>query len=455
MLRRIIPLCCLLLLLAGNLRAQGAQAQPATGDLTAKATALLDAIVRGDFAAATQGFDARMKQALPAEKLKEFWTALLGQAGVFQRQAGTRTETQGAYQVVFVTTEFEKARVDMQAVFDAQGQVAGLFFVPAQPAPPPGGDAGPPYAKKDAFQEKEVTVGSGEWALPGTLTLPVGAGPFPAVVLVHGSGPHDRDETLGPNKPFRDLAWGLASRGVAVLRYEKRTKAHAGSLAKISRPTVREEVIDDAVAAVALLRKTALIDPKRVHVLGHSLGGTLIPRIGQADPQIAGLIVLAGTARPLEDVMVEQVSYIASLDGTVSETEKTQIEEFRKQAGQIGELKEDSAGAPFGVPASYWLDLRGYSAPEAAKALQQPLLVLQGERDYQVTMTDFAAWKKALADRKDVTFKSYPKLNHLFMEGEGKSAPAEYQKAGHVAPVVIEDVASWIAGLDNAARPPA
>jgi fermentation-respiration switch protein FrsA (DUF1100 family) len=103
-----------------------------------------------------------------------------------------------------------------------------------------------------------------------------------------------------------------------------------------------------------------------------------------------------------------------------------------------------ATGSVLGAPASYWLDLRGYNPPEAAKALGRPMLVLQGERDYQVTLDNFEAWQKALADRKDVTFKSYPKLNHLFIEGEGKSAPAEYQKPGHVAEAVVADVAEWI-----------
>lgn len=448
MFRKLVPLSCLLLLLAGALKAQ-----PAADDLTARATALLDAMVRGDFAGATRHFDAKMKQGLPPEKLQEVWKGLVSQAGAFQRQVGTRTQAQAPHRLVFVTTQFERVRLDMQVTFDAQGQIAGLFFVPAPL--PAGSDAGPSYARKDSYREREVTVGSGDWALPGTLTTPVGPGPFPVVVLVHGSGPHDRDETIGPNKPFRDLAWGLASRGVAVLRYEKRTKAHAASLVKIARPTVKDEVLDDALAAVALLRKTEGIDPKRVYVLGHSLGATLIPRIGKADPQIAGLIALAGTARALQDVMVEQISYLASLDGKVSEEEKAQLEAFRQQAGQVAALKEDSTATPFGIPVSYWLDLRGYDAPAAAKDLARPLLILQGERDYQVTMADFAAWKKALAGRQDVTLKSYPKLNHLFMEGEGPSTPMEYQNAGHVAQAVIDDVAGWITGGGSSPRPPA
>lgn len=452
--KKLVPLFCLLLLLICVLRTQAQPAAPPSeSELTTRATGLLDAMVRGDFTAAARHFDPKMKEVLPPEKLQEVWKGLVSQAGAFQRQVGTRTQTQAPHRLVFVTTQFERVSLDMQVTFDAQGQVAGLFFVPAPP--PAGSEAGPPYARKDAYREREVTVGSGEWALPGTLTTPVGPGPFPAVVLVHGSGPHDRDETIGPNKPFRDLAWGLASRGVAVLRYEKRTKAHAAGLGKIARPTVKDEVLDDALAAVALLRKTEGIDPKRVYVLGHSLGATLIPRIGKADPQIAGLIALAGTARSLQDVMVEQISYLASLDGTVSAEEKAQLEAFRQQAGQVAALKEDSTVTPFGIPVSYWLDLRGYDAPAAAKDLARPLLILQGERDYQVTMADFEAWKKALAGRQDATLKSYPKLNHLFMEGEGKSTPLEYQNAGHVAPAVIEDIASWISGAGSSPRPPA
>ena len=99
-----------------------------------------------------------------------------------------------------------------------------------------------------------------------------------------------------------------------------------------------------------------------------------------------------------------------------------------------------------GAPGAYWLSLRDYVPSEAARTLPQPLLILQGERDYQVTMEDFGRWQAALADRGDVTFKSYPALNHLFMTGEGPSTPAEYEQAGHVAEEVILDVAGWIQG---------
>jgi len=327
---------------------------------------------------------------------------------------------------------------------DLQKRVAGLFFAPGEslaPYTPPG------YVKPTSFSEKEVTVGSGEWALPGTLTMPVGPGPFPAVVLVHGSGPNDRDESIGPNKPFRDLAGGLASKGIAVLRYEKRSRQYGVKLAGLSNLTVKEEVTDDAVAAVSLLRKTEGINPKQIYVLGHSLGGMLVPRIGLLDPNIAGLISLAGATRHLEDVIPDQMSYLASLDGSVSSEEQARIDDAKAQGNKIKSLKPSDAGSKtlyFGAPADYWLDLRDYDPPETAKSLKQRFLILQGERDYQVTMTDFQRWKAALGTKPNVVFKTYLQLNHLFIAGTGKSSPAEYDQPAHVDEQVILDLAEWI-----------
>ena len=415
-------------------------------DLTAAATAFVNQLAKGDYEAAAKPFTERMREATPPEKLGEIWKAIQTQMGAFQRITGTRVEPVGGFQSVFVTSEFAGATVDLQVTFDSEGRIAGFFVRPTEAGKTeaPQEWTAPAYADQAHFREEDVTVGSGEWALPGTLTLPVGEGPFPAVVLVHGSGPHDRDETIGPNKPFKDLAWGLASRGIAVLRYEKRTKVYGLKLLALPGLTAKGEIVDDVIAAANLLRGRKEVDPKRLFVLGHSLGGTLIPRIGKADPGIAGFIVMAGAARPLEDLLLEQVPYIASVDGTVTEAEKKQIEDVKAMVETIRGLKEGSKDAPMGVPASYWLDLKGYHPPAVARELKRPFLILQGERDYQVTMEDYELWRKALGDRKDVSFKAYPDLNHLFVEGKGKATPEEYGKPGHVAEKVVEDVAGWI-----------
>ena len=336
--------------------------------------------------------------------------------------------------------------MDIKVVFDTNGRVTGLFFLPSQ------GYVGdiPSYAMTNTFHETEFTVGQGEWQLPGTLTLPgTNSGPWPAVVLVHGSGPGDRDETGGANKPFRDLAWGLATKGIAVLRYEKRTKKYAARF-KEKYPghfTVREETIDDALNAVAQLRNTKGIDPKRIFVLGHSLGGMLAPKIGQTDTNLAGLILLAGSTRPFEDVIVEQTRYLISVNGAPSAEGEAYLAKVQSDVAKLKKLTAADVSSSvilFGAQPVYWLDLRRYDPLGVAKRLKQPLLVLQGGRDYQVTQVDFNRWKEALGSQPKVTFKFYPKLNHQFVAGEGKSKPDEYEQAGHVAEPVVTDMAEWI-----------
>jgi alpha-beta hydrolase superfamily lysophospholipase len=264
---------------------------------------------------------------------------------------------------------------------------------------------------------------------------------------VHGSGPNDRDETVGANKPFKDLAAGLASRGIAVLRYDKRTMVHRAKIAALKDFTVRQEVIEDALEAVKALRGAPAIDPKRVFVLGHSLGGMLMPRIGIADPAIAGLIVLAAPARPLDEAIVTQTRYLTMADGNISTEDQAAIDQAAGISNTVRALTPEDASSGrmiSGAPASYWLDLRGYDPPSEAKRVQASMLILHGERDYQVSTEEFARWKAALGSRRDVTLRSYPALNHLFIAGSGPSLPAEYQIPGHVAEDVVRDIAAWI-----------
>jgi dienelactone hydrolase len=432
--------------------AEGEPADP----LEASARRLVRQMAAGEFDDAGRDFDRRMASALPPARLEATWQTLQAQAGPFQEIAGVRTQPAGGLTAVFVTCKFRNAYLDAKVVFNPDGKIGGLWF---QPGAPPGADALPDYVVKEAFSETEVVVGEGEWALPATVSMPKGDSPFPGLVLVHGSGPQDRDETVGAVRPFRDLAWGLASSGVAVLRYEKRTKAHAAKLIEqLAGLTAREEVVDDALAAVALLRGTDGVDPARVFVLGHSWGGSMIPRIAAEDAQIAGFVIMAGATRPTERMMLEQIRYITGLDGRVSPEEEKALADLQEAAARIAALTPEDAGSSeliLGGAPAYWLDLRGYDPAAAAATVDRPMLVLHGGRDYQVTTEDYHAWQAALADRADVTFKLYPSLNHLFVEGEGPSMPSEYDRPGHVAAEVVRDLAAWIQACAPVAPPPA
>ena len=165
-------------------------------------------------------------------------------------------------------------------------------------------------------------------------------------------------------KPYKDLAFGLASKGVAVLRYEKRTKQHGKKIAADKTLTVNQESVDDAVLAVELLRKTEKIDAKRIFVLGHSLGGYLIPRIAKRTDKVAGFISLAGATQKLEDVILEQNRYFAMLDGEISKDEQTQLDILKEIATKIKSLTAkdlDSTKFYHGAYSAYWLDLKKFT----------------------------------------------------------------------------------------------
>ncbi len=424
------------------------QKTPDMDELIAMAKAFVTDLDSGRYGDAVKNFDETMSKLAPAEKMKEVWEAVIQKVGPFKEQISVRTESIPKYDIVYVTCRFEKAKLDIKVVFDKNKKIAGQFFV----SPQLSSEYIPPdYVDKKTFSEKDVKVGMKEWLLPGTLSLPKGNGPFPALVLVHGSGPNDRDESLGPNKCFRDLAWGLATQKIAVLRYDKRTNVYGQKMIadKHVKLTVYEETIEDGLAAADLLRKTDRIEAKNIFILGHSLGGMLIPRIANLDlDKNKGFIIMSGPTRPLEDLFVEQTEYIFMLDGKLSDEEKTNLEKIKSTVQKIKNLVPENSEHKMenflGAGADYWIDLKGYEPAETAKSINRPLLILQGGRDYQVTKEDFEGWKRALSNKGNVEFKLYPSHNHLLIPGKGKCTPAEYLKAGHVDKVVIDDIVKWI-----------
>jgi len=307
-----------------------------------------------------------------------------------------------------------------------------------------------PHTSSDVPRSLPVTVG--DPPLTGTLTLPARSGRYPAVVLVSGSGPSDQDETVDADKPFRNIEDGLAAHGIASIRYDKRTRDYPDSI-DLATFTPTEEYVPDAVAAIHLLQRRSDVDPSRLFVLGHSLGGTFAPEIAQADPSVAGVVLLAPSTESLGAALVRQSKYLSTLPGAVGKQAKATLADAEQAARQIENPNLSVANrstwptSPLlgGAGAAYFLDLRNYDPVATARAIPQPVLVLQGGRDYQVTVPDdLSVWVQGLAGRPAVTIHVYPRDDHLFIQGSGPPSPADYQKPKHVDPHVISDITTWV-----------
>jgi dienelactone hydrolase len=458
MLNATAVMCATVLLLGAALStfqvyaAQSAPAQssPTQPDYESLAREIISNLVAKQYDKVSALYSPELAKDLPTQKLAASWESIITQLGPLQSVSSVELEDAGGMHIAFTTCVFQRLTLTLRIGFNSQGQFATFSSIPPDTAATSW--KAPDYAKPELFDDRPFTVQDGHWRLPGMLTIPHGAGPFPAIVLVHGSGPNDMDEGLGVNKMFKDLAWGLASRGIAVLRYTKRShKYGAQGTDNADAFTLKDETIDDARAAVNMLTTIPQINPKRVYVAGHSLGAFAAPRIASGDPQIAGIILMAGNTRPLETLVVEQTRYEVSLSGPITPAGQQAIDLAEKSAREFTNpdlklgMTVNFLGTP--LPASYVLDLRAYHQAEVAASLKIPILVLQGERDYNVSMADFDGWKKALAGHVNATFKSYPGLNHAFLPGTGPSSPMEYAKPNHVEQDVVDDIAAWIKGF--------
>jgi hypothetical protein len=419
--------------------------QPAA-DPAAVARKALDLLLAQNYAEFSALASPQLKSNMNEQAFGKLGAQIKGW-GAVEKIGDPMVEEMGPTKVVTIPVSFADKNIKARFAINVSGQVSVMYLMPGEAE-----WTRPAYSKPDSFAERAVTFGD-EWKLPGTLAVPKGAGPFPAVLLVQDFGPKDRDDSHAViTKPFRDLSDGLASRGVVVLRYEKRIRQYADRMA--GKPyTADDETVDDAVTALAFLRSQSAVDPKRVYLVGHGLGGYLAPRIAAEDGKLAGMVVMAANQRPLEDLMLDELQTLLSSrqnqsqgNGQGQTDVAKEMAQAKKTAERIKNLEPNDADAPtiFGLPAAYWLDLKGYDPAAEAKKLSIPILILYGERDFQVPKVDFDLWKSGLAGRANSTARSYPSLNHPFVAGSGPSTEKEYEKPGHVAPEVVDDIAKFV-----------
>ncbi len=306
------------------------------------------------------------------------------------------------------------------------------------------------------MKQEPITLGQNTpFPLKGMLTLPDDLSkPVPAVVLVHGSGSSNMDEKVGKLTPFKDIAEGLAARGIACIRYDKRSFAHGLKMLrdKSTVITAWEETIEDALLAAALLRADGRIDPKRVFLLGHSMGGMLAPRIECCGGDFAGLILLAGSPRRLEEILLEQTrEAIDGMRGLSRWITKKQLAKLEQTFAGLYDLPDDEARAKKvggGTTLYYFKDMGHPSVACWLSKTAKPMLVMQGEKDAQVKASvDYKLYQELLGDRENVTFRLYPGLNHAFVTARFDSiadARKEFTPERHIGPQVLDDLAGWI-----------
>lgn len=412
-----------------------------------KATALIDALASGDQSASTADFDPAMKAALSARQLAAVWAATVGGNGALAKMDKPiiTGASAGAPELATVPMHFALANLDAVISCDASAAISGLHFVPG--AVP----AATPAVAEAAFTTEDDPVRSGTIELGATFYRPQSVpGLLPAVVLVGGSGPLDRDSSLGANKPLRDLATGLARKGIAVLTYDKRTYAFPGEPVA----DIDDEVVDDAVAAISNLTAREHIDSARVFVLGHSFGGTLAPRIAQHSGKLAGIILLAPLLEPLDLAYLRQLHWLADRDGKIDDTEQATLTAINAEMQSLRALKQGApvdGPLPLAVPASYWKSLWTYDPVAVARLVDRPILALFAGRDYQV-LADATRQQlqTGLADGPPLLSRVYPLLGHTFMPMSEPPDPAMLLAPAHLSQEVIDDVARWI--LDQAPR---
>jgi len=282
------------------------------------------------------------------------------------------------------------------------------------------------------FTAEEVTIPVKGYTLAGTLLIPKNAKrPVAAAITITGSGQQTRDEPIPfPNlekyRPMRQIAEALASRGIAVLRVDDRGVGGSGGRDTLMTAT-SSSFADDVRAEVAYLRSRSDIDPKRIALVGHSEGGIIAPMVAATDPQIAGIVLMAGDGKSGDQISLEQVA--EALDGMPGITPEIRAQKLAEEKEVINAVRSggDLSKYPAQVRLPWIKEFWTYDPQVTIRKVRQPILILQGALDRQIRAEQASMLEKAAREsgNKDVTLHVFPNLNHLFLPAK-TGAVSEY-----------------------------
>lgn len=371
--------------------------------------------------------DEVVKSEITFSEFLEIEKLLINQFGKYNRIIEVNNEVNTYYYYV----DFEKNKIDIQITINEKEKIIGFYLLPHK------------EFKNQNPLNTYLTIKSIDIELTGTLLIPQN-NKKKLVIFIHGSGAQDRDESIFENKPFKDIAEKLYLSGISSYRFDKRTFLYPNSLNENS--TIDDEVTNDVLNVINFFKKDSIFKEFEIILIGHSFGGYLLPRIKNKTNYVSKLIFLAANSRPIDKLILEQYQYLYTINpseilGNEINKIKEKIEFLNSKKFNLQSPKEK---LPLNLPAYYWKSILDYDLEKEIKNIKTPVMIIQGERDYQVTMKDFIIWKKLLKNNNKNYFKVYPKLNHIFMEGEGLSKPDEYLFKGVVSDLLIKDIEDFI-----------
>ncbi|MBH1940599.1 alpha/beta fold hydrolase [Mobilitalea sibirica] len=405
-------------------------------DLEALSEELSMQMVDEDFDEVYDTLSLLVRAQMSKEALEQAWNTNVTGLGEFIKLYEITQEESDPYRIVKVILQFENNGLQIAYTYNKSGKLDGLWFSYAPITAE--------VESNDTFKEIEINIGDEEYPVDGILTLPQGIEKPPVVILVHGSGTHDMNESIGPNKPFRDIAHGLARQGIASIRYHEFLLQYPKQMPQAF--TIYDDSLNDVERAIDFTLNSDQVDTDNIYIIGHSLGGMLAPKIASDHEAVAGIVILAGSPRKLEDISFDQNLAVLDTTPDVTTEQRDQIiAMLDDQLNKIKGLTEDDTDTLLGIPASYWYSLNQINTPEIVANLDIPIFIGQGSADWQVyPEKDYAGWMELLADKDNVTFKLYDNLNHLFMTSNGKTDVSEYNIQSTVDQKVIDDMAEWI-----------